>query len=93
MPFVASPRVEYQHLTYEALRSAGKTVLADTPKDWYRKVKALVESPSLREDLSWLGREYVRAECTIEGQAWRWAEAWSDAVRIQQGLNVNASHV
>lgn len=84
VPFVASPRAEYRKIACAAYDVVGATkVLAETPKDWYRKIKALVRDASLREDLGELGREYVRESATIEGNAWRWLQAWTDARKLQ----------
>jgi hypothetical protein len=32
-----------------------------------------------------MGREYMKTQ-TYEAQAWRWAEAWETAYKIQKGL-------
>jgi hypothetical protein len=94
VPFVASPRAEYSKVARHAFgESVTRTVLAQTPKDWYRKVKMLVERPALRRELSTFGREFVRAHMTIEANAWRWLEAWSYARDQQNRSNVKAARV
>ncbi len=74
VPWVASPLPEYAELHRE-----GCGMLADRPKQWLGKLRALVADPQLRADLSEAGRR-VAAANTIEGHAWRWAEAWTEAV-------------
>lgn len=80
VPFVASPREEYVRLH----ERHGLGLLARRPRDWYRHLRALVDSPGMRQDMSGRGRE-VAEEMTYERHAHLWAEAWADAVRIQRG--------
>lgn len=79
VPWVASPRAEYARLA--KLTQCG--VLARTPKDWYRQLRRLVSDSSLRRDMSEAGRA-AASEMTIEGNAWRWMQAWSDALSAQR---------
>ena len=79
VPFVASPRAEYTRLHRE--HRIG--LLADKPRDWYAKLSRLVREPQLRADMSAAGRE-AAAQLTIEGNAWRWANAWLDALKTQR---------
>jgi hypothetical protein len=72
VPWVGSPRAEYQRL--HDLTGVG--LLAKTPKDWYQQAKRLVSSVDLRQEMSLKGRA-AAADMTIEGNAWRWLEAWS----------------
>lgn len=74
VPWVASPLPEYQ-----ALYNMSCGCLARRPRDWQGQLSALRDSEQLRAELSEAGR-VVAAQNTVEGHAWRWAEAWSDAV-------------
>ena len=90
VPFVAQNFVEYRRLMVAAgLASHG---LATTPKDWYRRLKALVASEVLRREVSAIGRT-VAAEMTIEGNAWRWHESWAAALDLQKGRPVTGLRV
>lgn len=80
VPWVASPRAEYRR--FHAESKAG--VLAETPKEWYKAVKQLMDDPKLCEDLGQQGQEYMRTQ-TIEGNAWRLWEAWEKAYDIEHG--------
>ena len=79
--WVASPRAEYRKL----VKDAGAGVLADTPKDWAREVKRLMEDEVARKEQVEAGRDYMRTQ-TYERQAWRWWEAWETALKIQRGI-------
>lgn len=79
--FVASPRAEYMKLH----RESGCGFLAVTPKDWYTHLKRLLGDEALRKEQVEMGHEYMRTQ-TYEAQAWRWAEAWELAYKIQRGL-------
>jgi hypothetical protein len=79
VPWVASPRPEYQRLS----RTLGVGLLAERPKDWYRQLKKLVTDPVLRKEQSTAGRE-AAADWTIEGNAWRWLDVWQSAVDMQR---------
>ena len=82
VPFVAQNFEEYRRLMLHAgLATRG---LATTPKDWHKRLKALVGSQEMREEISAIGRT-VADKMTIEGNAWRWHEAWSAAVELQHG--------
>jgi glycosyltransferase involved in cell wall biosynthesis len=76
VPFVASPTPEYQ-----ALAALGVGRLATRPKIWRRQIMAAaVEHVEMRER----GREVVADRFTIEGQGWRWAEAWEAALKARR---------
>lgn len=77
VPWVASPRVEY-----ERLHRLGCGALADRPRAWYRELSRLHGSAQAREELSLAGRSAVDGH-RIEQQAWRWLEAWEHAVQLQ----------
>lgn len=79
VPWVASPRPEYQRLS----KLLGVGLLADRPKDWYRQLKRLATDEAFRADQSAAGREAAR-DWTIEGNAWLWWETWEKAVAMQR---------
>lgn len=80
IPWVASPRQEYRRLQ----RESGCGLLADNPKQWYEHLKLLLTDHVLRKEQAEMGREFMRDQ-TYQAQAWRWDEAWSEAVKIQRG--------
>lgn len=80
VPFVASPRTEYRRVVAES----GGGLLADTPKEWYTKIKQLMTDDVMRKELGEAGRAYMQAQ-TIEANAWRHLEAWTRAYEIEQG--------
>lgn len=73
VPFVASPTPEYERL---ARLGAGR--LAAKPKDWERELGRLIRDREWRVELAERGRE-VAKQLTIEGNAWKWLAAWSEA--------------
>lgn len=77
VPCVGSPRAEYSRLY-----ARGVGALAEG-KDWYRKLKFLLENDNAREELSQSGR-YAMSGLTIEGNAWKLAEIWHEAVSLQR---------
>ncbi len=79
VPWVASPRQEYRRLN----RESGCGLLADTPKQWYEQLKRLLTDEVLYKEQVEMGREYMKDQ-TLQAQAWRWAEAWTKAVEMQQ---------
>ena len=76
VPFVASPLPEYQ-----ALASRGVGRLATKPKRWRAQIRELLTGD--RTEVIEAGRTYVREHRTIQGQAWRWLEAWEDAITMR----------
>lgn len=84
VPVVASPRAEYARL-----HSFGVGWLAKDAKEWFRKLKTLAESPDARADLGAQGREVMGA-LTIEGNAWRLAEIWTDALKVERKTALGA---
>lgn len=78
VPWVASPRVEYQRL-----HAMGAGVLADRPRTWYREVKRLRESAAMRQELSEAGRA-VAEQLRMRDHFWKWAEAWDRAVELDR---------
>jgi glycosyltransferase involved in cell wall biosynthesis len=80
VPWVASPREEYRRLH----REAGCGLLADTPKDWYSKLKLLMDDDVMRKEQREAGREYMKTQ-TYQANAWRWMDAWTKALEIERG--------
>lgn len=80
VPWVASPRAEYKRLA-GLLADVG--LFADKPRDWLKQIRRLVTNQSLRAEQSAAGRA-AAADWTIEGGAWRWAEAWQQAIEMQR---------
>jgi hypothetical protein len=81
VPWVASPRAEYRKL----VRESGAGLLADTPKQWYELTKRLLTDDVFRKEQVEAGSHYVQDQ-TYQAQAWRWAEAWEQALKIQRGI-------
>jgi glycosyltransferase involved in cell wall biosynthesis len=79
--WVASPRAEYRRLR----RESGCGYLAETPKDWYNRLNQLLKDEPLRKEQVEMGREYMKDQ-TYEANAWRWAEAWERAYKVQRGV-------
>lgn len=79
VPWVASGLPEYRRLA-----SFGVGTIAARAKDWRPQLLRLLNDPGLRAEQSAAGRA-VAAQLTIEGNAWRWAEAWAFAGQLQQG--------
>lgn len=72
---VASPTV------YGALIEHGKDgYLAETADDWEQYLSLLVEDYTLRHDMSKRLLAKIRKFYSLETNAWRWVEAWTDIV-------------
>lgn len=80
VPWVASPREEYRRVH----RESGCGLLADTSKDWYSKLKLLLDDEVLRKEQAEAGREWMMGQ-TYQANAWRWWEAWTRALGIERG--------
>lgn len=80
VPYVASPRAEYARMTAQG----GAGLLANKPKDWYRKTKQLLNDDALRLELSQQGRQFAATQ-TIEIHAEKVLQAWHYAYDIQHG--------
>jgi hypothetical protein len=87
VPWIASPRAEY-----ERLHKLSVGVLAKDPREWRARLRELLKDRWRREDMSMRGRE-VAAQHTIEGNAWRWLEAWQLAsdIAVARSSKTNAS--
>lgn len=83
VPWVASPRPEYAEL-----HGRGAGVLAEKPKRWLRALAELAGpgGDRRRAELSEAGRA-VAADLSLEAHAWRWWEAWSNALDLERGAN------
>lgn len=79
VPPVVSPLPEYERLH----REHGVGVLAAKPSQWYRELRRLATDDTWRTEVSERSRAGA-AQWTVEQHAWKWAEAWSDALRIQR---------
>lgn len=89
VPWVASDQGEYVSLHNDGL---GGGIIAIRDRDWYKALKALTTSETLRQDMS----EHVRAVAalnTVEGHAWRWAEAWTSAFKTMHATPKNRVQV
>lgn len=81
VPWVGSPRAEYKRL-----HQLGCGLLVDRPKDWYRTLRSLLTDERRRAELSAAGRD-VAAQLRLENHAWRWLEAWSEALTRQRATH------
>jgi hypothetical protein len=79
VPWVASPRAEYERFH----RETGVGFMARRPRDWYRRLEDLMTNESLRREQSEAGRS-ATLDQTYEANAWRWMEAWDKARRVQR---------
>lgn len=79
MPSVVSARAEYERL--HADHGIGN--VARSGSQWYKILKDLVTNDERRIFEGARDRERVREHLTIEGNAWRWAEAWQNAARLR----------
>lgn len=80
VPWIASPREEYRRLQ----RESGCGLLANTPKEWYSRLKLMLTDDVLRKEQVEMGRQYMETQ-TIQANAWRWAEAWETALKTERG--------
>lgn len=78
VPWVASPREEYVRL-----HKLGAGILAERPRQWYRELSRLRDSPALRSEMSEAGQSVARG-LMIRDHAWKWAEAWERALTLQR---------
>lgn len=78
VPWVASPRAEYARL---ARHGAG--VLADNSRRWFKELDRLRRSPALRAERAEAGRA-VAETLRLRHHAWRWLEAWDNALKLQR---------
>lgn len=75
VPFVATPTGPYESLFYDH----GLGFLARTPDDWQAMTKRLLTDDTFRAEEAARHREHAAA-LTVERNAWRWTEAWAQAL-------------
>lgn len=71
---VVTPTEDYQKLI-----DLGAAIPAESPKDWYDRVRELVIDNDYRLEMSQKVRA-IAADLTIEGNTDKWWSAWSDGV-------------
>lgn len=86
VPWIASPSVEYKRLS-----AAGCGLLAKSPQDWYKMLRFMRKNEWFRREESEKGRAVAR-EFALEKHAWRWWEAWQDAIELQRTRTPRHSH-
>lgn len=79
VPVVVSPTADNLRM-----HRAGVGMVAERPRQWEAILRLLVRTPAMRDELAAKGRA-VMADHTIEGNAWRWWEAWADALKFRRG--------
>lgn len=77
IPAVVSPTPDNLRL--------GAGVAARKPRDWRHELVRLLTDTSYRTDMTQADREIAEAN-TIEGNGWRWAEAWARALTNHRSL-------
>jgi hypothetical protein len=77
VPFVASSTPDYERLQ----GAAGAGMLTTKRKHWRQYLRHLTTDPATRTALANHARLGVRANLTIETNAWRWPEAWDQAIK------------
>ena len=75
--WVASDLPEYAWL--QGMLGVGQ-LCKPRSRDWFRALRRLLTDDSYREDQQMAGRAAVEEKMCIEDNAWRWAEAWDEAV-------------
>jgi glycosyltransferase involved in cell wall biosynthesis len=80
VPVIGSPTDEYRRLA-----EMGVGVLAESWDDWcVQLLRLLGPSPACRVEMAAAGRAWA-AEWTYERRAWRWIEAWAQALANRRG--------
>lgn len=77
VPSVSSARVEYQRL-----RTLGIGNIAKNSTQWTRETLDLATNWRRRQEESARDRALVLQHLTIEANAWRWAEVWTEASKL-----------
>lgn len=77
IPCVMSPRADYMRM-----HKLGIGLTANKPRDWLKHLRRLVTDPAERQERGAAARE-VAAGWTIEGNQWRWLQAWTYARQLQ----------
>lgn len=78
IPFVASDLPEYRKL-----QRLGAGSIASVPSSWETQLRHLIEDDEHRALCAEEGRA-VASELTIEKHAWRWLQAWADAISCRR---------
>jgi glycosyltransferase involved in cell wall biosynthesis len=86
VPWVGSPREEYRRLH----RESGCGLMADTPKQWYTHIKALMTDEVLRKEQAEMGRAYMQSQ-TYQQNAWKWMAAWETAYKMERSRVTQSS--
>jgi glycosyltransferase involved in cell wall biosynthesis len=76
--WVASDLPEYRRLA-----RLGAGTIARKPNAWLRELRQLLDDDSYRAEQADAGRA-VAATLTIERHAWRWWEAWAEALMLER---------
>lgn len=84
VPAVMSPTPDNLRLA-----ETGIGMVARRPREWERALRTLLTDEARREDMAAHGRQ-VMAGLTIEGNAHRWWEAWTQASEVAVGRRVAA---
>jgi glycosyltransferase involved in cell wall biosynthesis len=77
IPFVASPTGPYH-----ALNREGAGVLAHGPHRWREALISLLTNRKVADEYGQHGRD-TASRWTVEGNSWRWLEAWDRAVKLR----------
>lgn len=80
VPFVASPTDEYTYMN-----SKGCGILAHQKHDWYKPLVRLLKDEEYHLEQRMSNLDFVY-ENTYERNAWRWEEAWDEAMEIRRGV-------
>jgi glycosyltransferase involved in cell wall biosynthesis len=65
---------------YDVVRDGVDGLVARTPMDWERHLRALARSPQLRADIAGTARDRVLADYMVSARAAEWSDAYSWAV-------------
>lgn len=78
---VMSPGVEYRKI-----QKMGVGVLADKSRDWVNTIRRFVRNETLREDTALQVRALVAEKLTVQQNAYRWEEAWTNACDLEEHI-------
>lgn len=77
VPFIASPTADYRRIAAEGIGH----LAASKSRSWRRAVLDLLQDESLREERAMKAREALIDKHLMENNAWRWVEAYEQAIR------------
>lgn len=86
IPFVASSTPEYQALADEGIG----VVVPERARNWRRELEQLMSDESLRWEAVDRARTAIAERHTLEGESWRWVEAWQSALDRRQQVGLAA---